>query len=241
FHRYSAENGRVYTVAVDVRNQAGLALCEKKGFRRYAAVEYYQATKALGAAVEPTPPPARLRPLRSRDAAMLAELYQASTPAAVRLVDSRTPADFEVGLIERTMELWRRRWHECEEMRYVVDGPERSLIGYLRILGQYRGEAPHTLQIATHPAYPDLLPELLRFALGKLRGFPGNAAMTWSASYHPHKRAAFVEAGLQLVTEDVCLVKDTFIPLKLPLQPLKTEELGAFRPAYCDPVSNNLR
>lgn len=237
FQVYSKEGVRGYTIAIDVRNQAGLGLCGQKGFRHYATVGYYQIPAELIQATEPVPPPAGLRKMRPKDAPALAALYEASTPAPVRLIDSRTPADFEVGLVERTLEVWRRQLRECEEMRYVVDGPDRSLTAYLRILGQYRGDTPHTVQIVTHPGYTDLCAPLLRFAMGKLRGFPPNAALAWCAYFHPTKKEAYEEAGLQLVTEDVLLVKDTMMALKLPIAPVKGEDVPAFKPAYCEPAS----
>jgi ribosomal protein S18 acetylase RimI-like enzyme len=242
FGVYAEEGVRGYTMAVDVRNQAGLGLCGQKGFRHYTTVGYYQASADLVTATEPSAPPAGLRPMRPKDASALASLYEATTPATVRLIDSRTPADFEVGLVERTLEVWRRQLRECEEMRYVVDGPDKSLVAYLRILGQYRGETPHTVQIQVHPGYTDLVGPLLHFALGKLRGFPAAAALTWCADFHPHKKEAFESAGLQLVTEDVLLVKDAMMALRLPLQPIKAEEVPAFKPAFyertfCEPAS----
>ncbi|MBM3268623.1 MAG: GNAT family N-acetyltransferase [Candidatus Sericytochromatia bacterium] len=232
FQVCAPEGVRGYTMAVDVRNQPGLALCGQLGFRHYATVGYYQAPAELVGATEPSPPPAGLRPMRPKDAPLLAGLYEASTPGGVRLVDSRTPADFEVGLVERTVEVWRRQMRECEEMRYVIDGHDKTLTAYLRILGQYRGETPHTVQVAVHPGYTDLVAPLLQFALGKLRGFPAAAALSWSADYHPQKKAAYEEFGLQLVTEDVLLVRDTMMALKLPIQAVKGEELPAFKPAF---------
>ncbi len=237
FDVYSEEGVRGYTIAVDVRNQAGLGLCGQKGFRHYATVSYYQIPADLIAATEPVAPPPGLRLMRPKDASALAALYEASTPATVRLIDSRTPADFEVGLVERTLEVWRRQFRECEEMRYVVDGPEKSLTAYVRILGQYRGDTPHTLQIIAHPGYTALCGPLLRFGLGKLRGFPPSAALTWCANFHPHKKEAYEAAGLQLVTEDVLLVKDAMMALKLQLQAAKPEDVPAFKPAYCEPVT----
>jgi len=267
---------RGYTMAVDVRNQAGLGLCGQKGFRHYTTVGYYQASADLVTVTEPSVPPAGLRPMRPKDASALASLYEATTPATVRLIDSRTPADFEVGLVERTLEVWRRQLRECEEMRYVVDGsaegrqgsgreasapsdgdpqgterlrskrpasrrpdgdgPDKGLVAYLRILGQYRGETPNTVQIQVHPGYTDLVGPLLHFALGKLRGFPAAAALTWCADFHPHKKQAFESAGLQLVTEDVLLVKDAMMALRLPLGPIKAEEVPAFKPAFYEPA-----
>lgn len=236
FVAYSQTGVQTYTLQVDVRNQAGLALSSQEGFRPYATVGYYQASAELLASFSPVPPPSGLRPMRAKDSDQLAELYIASTPAPVRLVDSRTPADFEAGLIERSLELWRRRMRECEETRYVVDGPERSLVAFLRILAQFRAETtPHTIQLTVHPGYPDLASDLLRFAMGKLRGYPPGAALTWCMQYHPHKRQVFEEAGLQLVTEDLCLVKDGAITLKLPATAHKAEEIPALKPAYCEP------
>ncbi|MBU6430421.1 MAG: GNAT family N-acetyltransferase, partial [Cyanobacteria bacterium REEB65] len=241
FARYAESGVQVYTLQIDARNQAGLALCGEKGFRHYATVGYYQASADLLATFQPVPPPNKLRPIRKSDSTLLADLYIASTPAPVRLVDSRSPADYEAGLIERSLELWRRRMRECEETRYVVDGPNRELVGYLRILAQYRGIAPHTIQLTVHPGYAQNAGDLLRFALGKLRGYPPGAALTWCMQYHPYKQQAFEEAGLQRVTEDICLVKDGTITLKLPASPYKPEELPAFKPAYCEPMSRSAR
>ncbi len=235
FATYAGAGVQSYTLQIDIRNQAGLTLCSHEGFRPYATVGYYQASPDLLSGFTPVTPPAGLRPMRAKDAALLADLYIASTPAPVRLVDSRTPADFEAGLIERSLELWRRRMRECEESRYVVEGPGRSLVGYLRVLAQFRSDtAPHTLQLTVHPGYPDLARELLAFALGKLRGYPPGAALTWCMQYHPHKRQAFEAAGLQLVTEDVCLVKDGAITLELPVSSHKPDEMPAFKPAFCE-------
>ncbi|HEY9724736.1 MAG TPA: GNAT family N-acetyltransferase [Oscillatoriaceae cyanobacterium] len=228
FERYGELGVKCFTLEVDAQNAPALRLYEKLGFRQYAAVTYYQLERAPAAQGLELP---GFRRYRSRDAQGLYELYQASTPAPVRLVDSREPSDFALGFIERAMAGMRRGLKQVADLRYVVER-EGKIVAYMRLTAQMRA-LPHTLHLTVHPGYETLLPELLDQAARLLADYPDNPVLSWAPDYQPAKQQALVDWGMQVITVDRCLVRDNLIALKLP--PKEVAQLSddkAFKPAF---------
>lgn len=229
FERYGALGVKCFTLEVDHANLPALRLYEKLGFRQYTAVTYYQMEKAPDVRHEA---PAGLRPFRRRDAQALYELYLAATPAPVRLVDTRKPSDFALGLVERTMATMRRQLKHVADERFVVE-VEGKVVGYLRVMAQMRA-LPHTVQLLVNPGYEHLYAPLLDHAARVLADFPPQMVLAWAPDYQPSKQQAFTAWGMSALTVDRCLVRDSLIMLKLPAH---GKEVGladdkAFKPAF---------
>jgi ribosomal protein S18 acetylase RimI-like enzyme len=235
--QYGSRGVHAFTIEVDTRNLKALGLFAKKGFRQYATLSYYQLSPEALRAHDPAEPPLGLRQYRPKDAAALLELHNACTPASVRLVDSRSVGDFELGFIEHNLSRWRRKLGLSEDLRYVVENDQRQIVGYLRVLGHLR-PMPLSLRLMVHPGYEHLLDSLLQFGLGKLRGFPENIVLAWAPDYQAEKGKALEAAGFTLLTADHLLVRDSLLTIRMPLNTAvqKVDE-AAFKPAYCEPRS----
>lgn len=222
-----------FTAEVDVRNRRALELYARRGFRRYARLEYLQMMPEAIQHFAPAVPPTGLRSVRPRDAEALLELHRACTPEEVRLVDTRTATGLEMGFVEHTLARWRRKLGLFEDRRYVLENDRRQIIGYLRVQGHFRS-LPHVLRVMVHPGYEDELPGLVGFGLGKLRGFPDSLVLAWGPDYQQATLEALREAGFAFLTEDYLLVRDGMVPVK----PIRTGlpsgvEEPLLKPAYC--------
>lgn len=236
FERYGTMGARSFTLEVDTRNLAAMGLYAKKGFRRYATLSYYQLSPEQLRTYEPVEPPAGLRAYRPKDAAALLELYSACTPASVRLVDSRSVGDFEQGFIEHTLSRWRRKLGLFEDLRYVLETPDRKVVGYLRIQGHFK-PLPQSLRLMVHPGYEHLYETLLRFGLGILRGFPENIVLAWAPDYQSAKTEALEHAGFTLLTADHLLVRDTLLTIRMPFGAALQKEEPNLKPAFYEPIA----
>lgn len=229
FERYG-ERATSFTMEVDTRNVRDLGTCASKGFRKYAVMSYYQLPPERHLAFPPIAAPGGLRPYRPRDAAQLLELYNACTPASVRLVDSRSVEDFELGLIEHTLSRWRRKLGLFDDLRYVVEH-DRQILAHLRILAHDR-PVPHSIRLTVHPGYEDLYEPLMAYALGKLRGYPEHLIVTWAADFQHGRRAAVEGAGFALLTADDLLVRDGLKTIRMPAQGLQKLDEATLKPAF---------
>lgn len=229
FERYGALGVKCFTLEVDAQNAPALRLYEKLGFRQYAAVTYYQTEKPAKPNPEAAVP--AVRAYRSRDAQGLYELYLASTPAPVRLVDSRKPSDFAVGFIDRSMAEMRRGLKQVADERFVVE-ENGKIVAYLRVMAQMRA-LPHTVQIMVHPGYEHLYGGLLEQAARVLSQYPENTVLSWAPDYQPSKQQALTDWGMKPLTVDRCLVRDNLIALKLPVkESAQLADDKAFKPAF---------
>ncbi|MNS43859.1 Mycothiol acetyltransferase [compost metagenome] len=227
--RYCALGVKCFTLEVDAQNAPALRLYEKLGFRQYAAVTYYQTDKPATPNPEAAVP--AVRPYRSRDAQGLYELYLASTPAPVRLVDSRKPSDFAVGFIDRSMAEMRRGLKQVADERFVVE-ENGKIVAYLRVMAQMRA-LPHTVQIMVHPGYEHMYGGLLEHAARVLSQYPENTVLSWAPDYQPSKQQALTDWGMKPLTVDRCLVRDNLIALKLPVkESAQLADDKAFKPAF---------
>lgn len=228
FDRYGALGVKCFTLEVDDQNMPALRLYQKLGFRQYAAVTYYQAESPPAPRGEA---PEGLRPYKASDAQGLYELYLASTPAPVRLVDSRKPSDFSMGYVARAMAEMRRNLGQVADHRFVVEA-KGQVVAYLRVVAQMR-DLPHTVQVMVNPGYEHLTAGLLDHAAALLADYPGRSVLSWAPDYQPSKQQALKDWGMQPLTVDRCLVRDNLIALKLPArESVALAEDKAFKPVF---------
>lgn len=232
FARYTACGATTFTLEVDTRNAAALGLYARSGFHRYATVNYYKLdAEALLQLPAPTGAIAGLRPYRASDAEALYGLYNACTPAPVRLIDTRTPDDFRLGPVEWASQQARARMGQCLERRLVVEGPDRTLLGYLRLVGQLR-PLPHSLHAMVHPGHEALWEPLIRHGFARLAAIRPGMALSWAPDYQPARRAVLEGLGMQLITADHSLARTTLATLPMPAVPPPKVEDQAFKPAF---------
>jgi ribosomal protein S18 acetylase RimI-like enzyme len=232
FDKYGSLGVKSFTLEVDVLNAPALRLYEKLGFRQYANVTYTQMEKA---------PPTQglsqpgLRAYTSADAQGLFELYLACTPAPVRLVDTRKPGDFALGMLERGMANVRRQLKHVADERSVVE-VDGKIVAYLRVMAQMRA-LPHTVHLMVNPGYEHLYAPLLDHAAAVLAGYGPQQVLSWAPDYQPAKQQALEAWGMQTLTVDRCLVRDTMIALKLPIKDnVSVVDEKAFKPAYTQKI-----
>lgn len=225
-----------FTVEIDTQNMPAIGLFTRKGFRRYATVHYFQLPAEQLAACDAAPAPAGLRPYRGKDAAGLLQLHHACTPSPMRMIDSRSVGDFEVGFMERTLGRWRCKLGMFEDMRYVVTDDRKRLIGYLHLTAQLRS-APHSIDLLVHPGYDDLAEPLLRYGLAKLKSYPTQGVIAWVPDYQPAKMAALEHAGFGLLSANHLFVRDSLLTIRMPSRTMTTVEENAFKPAFYEPYA----
>lgn len=225
-----------FTIEIDTRNLPAIGLVTRKGFRRYATLHYYQLPAERLADVPKVHAPLGLRPYRGKDAAGLLQLHNACTPSPMRMIDSRSVEDFEVGIVERTLGRWRCRLGLFEEMRYVVTDSRKRVIGYLHLTAQFRS-APHSLHLLVHPGYDDLAEPLLRYGLSVLREYPPQGVLAWVPDYQPAKMAALEHEAFALLTADHLFVRDSLLTIRMPTRNAAGSEENAFKPAFYEPSS----
>ncbi len=223
-----------FTVEIDTRNLPAIGLVTRKGFRRYATVHYFQLPAEKLESWEPAHPPVGLRPYRGKDAAGLLQLHNACTPSPMRMIDSRSVGDFEVGVVERALGKWRCKLGMFQEMRYVVSDDRKRMIGYLHLTAQFRS-APHSIHLLVHPGYDDLAEPLLRFGLAQLKAFPTQGVLAWVPDYQPAKMGALEHAGFSLLTADHLFVRDSLLTIRMPSRTVSVVEDNAFKPAFYEP------
>lgn len=235
FSRYGRLGVKCFTLEVDALNAPALGLYRKLGFKQYAQNHYYRLERAPAPAGRVVLPPGlSLRPGKASDAEGLFELYTASTPAPVRLVDQRSVKDFELPLVARSMAALREGLGQVAERRWsVVDG-RGLLVGQVKLVAQHRA-LPHTVSTMAHPGHLELHAALLEVAWAELAagGYAASPVLAWASDYQDAKREALEAAGFEKVTTDCCLARDNAIALKLPAkESLALGEEKAFKPAF---------
>lgn len=229
--QYGARGAKCFTLEVDQANAPALGLYGKLGFRPYAKVTYMQAD----APPPPTegPAPEGWRRYRPSDADGLFALHEAMTPPAVRLVDTKRPRDFAMGLLERSMSTLRRRMGQVADSRYVVERGGQ-VVAYVRVMAQMR-RLPHTVQVMVHPGYTELHAEVLAQASRVLARYPSNPVLSWAPDHQPARREALEAWGLKALTVDHCLVRDTHAHITMPAAPSNASAIpedSRLKPAF---------
>lgn len=235
FAAYGKLGVKCFTLEVDALNAPALGLYRKLGFRQYAQNHYYRLEQAPPPPESLVLPPAlHLRAGRASDAEALFELYTASTPAPVRLVDQKSVRDFAQPIVARGISQLREGLGQVAERRWSVTDAHGLVVGHLKLVGQHRA-LPHTVVTMAHPGYLELHGALLDLAWKELAegGYAPSPVLAWASDYQDAKREALEAAGFERVTTDCCLARDNAIALKLPVKesPALVDE-KAFKPAF---------
>ncbi|HEY9764737.1 MAG TPA: GNAT family N-acetyltransferase, partial [Chroococcales cyanobacterium] len=231
FLLFSHAGVKSYTLEADPTQLPLVELCQERGFRRYGTVHYYRLEPPLQGGA---PPPAGIRPYHPRDAAALFDLHNACTPASVRMVDSWTAADFQVGFVERSMTSLRRRLGHGHEERFVVYRGEH-LVGYLK--SSEHASLPRALHVMAHPGFESLYEELIRFGLGRMEACHPGTVIGWAPDYQGAKKEAFESIGFRGIASGWLFVRDSTMTIKMAPGTHVALEDPPLRPADCDPAT----
>ena len=235
FEHYSRVGVLRFTLEVDTKNNAAIRLYEKTGFRRFTTVSYFRLasshrTGALGK--DAVPAPEGMRPHKASDAKGLFELYQACTPAPVRIVDERKLSDFKDHAIEEVSSYVKEQLKYSREHHWVVER-HGQIVATLELVAQFR-KLPHVLRLMVHPGYQELHGQLLRFALDQLRQYPARQVLSASLEHQPGKAEELKALGFKLITSDHLMVRDNLQVITLAqVEPgaIKRED-PAFKPLF---------
>lgn len=219
FAGYSEQGALRFTLEVDTSNAPAIKLYEKLGFRRYSTLYYYKmAAKQLArfrdletVSVHPD-----LRERRSGDSEAIWELYQASIPPYIRVVEDRQPGDFALGPMQQGAEWLKKSLKRSEAIHWVVEDSQRNtLAASMDIYAQLR-TLPHVIQLTLNPGYGDLAEPLLKFALNQLAQVSINPVLIGAYECQRAKLDAVKNLGFKKLTSDFLMVRDTTHKLVLP-------------------------
>jgi GNAT superfamily N-acetyltransferase len=218
FDYYRARGALRFTLEVDLANQPAIRLYEKLGFRRYSTLTYSKLSpKRLGRFRDPQElvVPVGLRPRRRGDLEALWELYQDAIPPYIRLVEERSPRDFELGPLQQGSEWLKKALRRSQALHLVVEDHHHRLLASLDVFAQLRA-LPHVIQMTVHPGHGHLAEPLLRYTLHQLASISVNPVLMGCYECQRAKQDAINSVGFKKLTADFLMVRDTFEKLELP-------------------------
>ena len=105
----------------------------------------------------------------------------------------------------------------------------------MRVMAQMRA-LPHTVHLMVNPGFEHIYQPLLDHAAAVLAAYPANPVLSWAPDYQPAKLQALQDWGMQTLTVDRCLVRDTG-RVKLPAkESVNVADEKAFKPAYTQKI-----
>ena len=144
---------------------------------------------------EDVPLPAESRYRMPQDAWPLHQLEQELTPALVRQIEGLTSMD------------WVQNGRQRSDIVVEIDGKIAAWIGWMRKPRQ----GFYQMGMMIHPDYPDLGPDLLRYALRSLP--PGSRCAARVREYQTEALRTFTDAGFSIEAEDTLMVKHAGLEL----------------------------
>ncbi len=216
FDNYMNHGVNRFTLEVDVNNASAIKLYESIGFRKYTTVHYYKLlAKKIGEYKKDTVAvPPGFRPYKPADAKSSFELYMASTPSSIRIVDQKNLPDFHETPIEQVSKYIKEYTKKCNQVHYVVE-KDNQVIASLEIAAQYR-KLPHVIRLLVHPGYEEINEQLLVFAFNFLADYPQRSVLVAASDHQKAKIKALNDLNLKLISSDFLMVKDNFQIVKLP-------------------------
>lgn len=219
FQYYNDKGAMRFTLEVDTQNAPAIKLYEKLGFRRYSTLYYYKlSAKRLAQfkELDSISHPEGLRERVSGDTEGIWELYQATIPPYIRVVEDRNPSDFSLGPMQQGTEWLKKSLKRSQAIHWVLyDEQRKSVAANMDIYAQLRN-LPHVIQLTLNPGYGDKAEPLLRFALHQLSQVNLNPVLIGAYESQRAKLDAFKQLGFKKLTADFLMVKDTVESLRLP-------------------------
>ncbi|MEO1134229.1 MAG: GNAT family N-acetyltransferase, partial [Cyanobacteria bacterium J06639_1] len=152
-----------WMLEVNINNKEAMSLYRRNGFQPLAQVTNWSiSAEKLAELRDREPSLPNLLPVGNSDAPLIYQLDNASMPPLVRQVYDRHPDDFRSSLLDRGIESLQQSVSNTERIRaYVLEPQRKAAIGYYNLKVSRSGTQPHVAQLAVHPAYTWLYPELM--------------------------------------------------------------------------------
>lgn len=216
FDTYTEKGVNRFTLEVDINNAPAIKLYESIGFRIYTTIHYFKIPpkKLADFRREKIALPEGFRMYKASDAQLLLDLYTASTPSSIRIVDQKNLSDFHETPIEQVSKYIKEYTKRSNQMHFVIE-KDNMIIASLEIIAQHR-KLPHVIRLLVHSGYDHLNEDLLLYAFNVLADYPERSVLIAASEHQKAKMEVIKKMKLKPVSSDYLMVKDNLQIVKLP-------------------------
>lgn len=207
---------RTWILELDVSDETRLPLYRHNGFQPVAQMTYWSiAPEQLREIAEREPDLPNLLPVSNTDAHLLYQLDNMAMPPLVRQVFDRHPQDFKVSLFESVVQLVKQWMTQTEVVSGYVFEPQRKVaIAHFQVTLSRDGSQSHSAQLAVHPAYTWLYPEVMAQIARITSEFPSQSLQILSADYHPEREAYLERVGAKRMAHTLMMSRSVWHKLR---------------------------
>ena len=207
---------RTWILELDVSDETRLPLYRHNGFQPVAQMTYWSiAPEQLQEIAEREPDLPNLLPVSNADAHLLYQLDNMAMPPLVRQVFDRHPQDFKVSLFGSVVQLVKQWMTQTEVVSGYVFEPQRKVaIAHFQVTLSRDGSQSHSAQLAVHPAYTWLYPEVMAQVARITSEFPSQSLQILSADYHPEREAYLERVGAKRIANTLMMSRSVWHKLR---------------------------
>lgn len=207
---------RTWILELDVSDETRLPLYRHNGFQPVAQMTYWSiAPEQIEEIAEREPDLPNLLPVSNADAHLLYQLDNMAMPPLVRQVFDRHPQDFKVSLFGSLVQLIKQWITQTEVVSGYVFEPQRKVaIAHFQVTLSRDGSQSHSAQLAVHPAYTWLYPEVMAQVARITSEFPRQALQILSADYHPEREAYLERVGAKRIAHTLMMSRSVWHKLR---------------------------
>lgn len=207
---------RTWILELDVSDETRLPLYRHNGFQPVAQMTYWSiAPEQLQEIAQREPDLPNLLPVSNADAHLLYQLDNMAMPPLVRQVFDRHPQDFKVSLFGSVVQLVKQWMTQTEVVSGYVFEPQRKVaIAHFQVTLSRDGSQSHSAQLAVHPAYTWLYPEVMAQVAHITSEFPSQSLQILSADYHPEREAYLERVGAKRIAHTLMMSRSVWHKLR---------------------------
>lgn len=207
---------RTWILELDVSDETRLPLYRHNGFQPVAQMTYWSIDpEQLEEMAEREPDLPNLLPVSNADAHLLYQLDNMAMPPLVRQVFDRHPQDFKVSLFGSLIQLLTQWMTQTEIVSGYVFEPQRKVaIAHFQVKLSRDGSQAHSAQLAVHPAYTWLYPEVMAQVARITSEFPRQSLQILSADYHPEREAYLERVGAKRIAHTLMMSRSVWHKLR---------------------------
>ncbi len=207
---------RTWILELDVSDETRLPLYRHNGFQPVAQMTYWSiAPEQLQEIAQREPDLPNLLPVSNADAHLLYQLDNMAMPPLVRQVFDRHPQDFKVSLFGSLVQLVKQWMTQTEVVSGYVFEPQRKVaIAHFQVTLSRDGSQSHSAQLAVHPAYTWLYPEVMAQVARITSEFPSQSLQILSADYHPEREAYLERVGAKRIAHTLMMSRSVWHKLR---------------------------
>lgn len=207
---------RTWILELDVSDETRLPLYRHNGFQPVAQMTYWSiAPEQLQEIAKREPDLPNLLPVSNADAHLLYQLDNMAMPPLVRQVFDRHPQDFKVSLFGSVVQLVKQWMTQTEVVSGYVFEPQRKVaIAHFQVTLSRDGSQSHSAQLAVHPAYTWLYPEVMAQVARITSEFPSQSLQILSADYHPEREAYLERVGAKRIAHTLMMSRSVWHKLR---------------------------